>query len=106
MEVHGSCYSKMQIIPKSSLERLRGVPRVKITQNSFDVETFSIHIANTLGKKNNKKYGILFDLSYEIVYVSCIFVHFMFIILTCLSFKGLSIVTKHLSYSNASVYCQ
>jgi hypothetical protein len=70
MEVHGACYSKMQIVSKLSLNRLKGHPRAIITQNSFDVETFSIHIANLLCKKNDKKYGILFDLAFEIVHVS------------------------------------
>lgn len=70
MEVHGSCYSKLQIVSKASLSRLKGVPRAIVTQNSFDIETFSIHIANKLCNKNNKKYGILFDLAFEIVNVS------------------------------------
>lgn len=70
LEVHGACYSKMQIVSKMSLNRLKGHPRAVITQNSFDVETFSIHIANLLCKKNDKKYGILFDLAFEIVHVS------------------------------------
>lgn len=70
MEIHGACYSKMQIVSKSSLNRLKGVPRAIITQNSFDIEHFSIHIANLLCKKNDKKYGILFDLAFEIVHVS------------------------------------
>lgn len=70
MEVHGACYSKMQIISKASLSRLKGVPRAIVTQNSFDIETFSIHIANKMCSKNNKKYGILFDLAFEIVHVS------------------------------------
>lgn len=69
MEIHGSCYSKMQIVSKASLSRLKGVPRAIVTQNSFDIETFSIHIANKLCSKNNKKYGILFDLAFEIVHV-------------------------------------
>jgi len=70
MEVHGACYAKMQIVSKMSLNRLKGHPRAIITQNSFDVETFSIHIANLLCKKNDKKYGILFDLAFEIIHVS------------------------------------
>lgn len=70
MEVHGGCYAKMQVVSKISLNRLKGHPRVTITQNSFDVETFSIHIANLLCKKNDKKYGILFDLAFEIIHVS------------------------------------
>jgi DDB1- and CUL4-associated factor 15 len=69
MEVHGACYSKMQIVSKASLSRLKGVPKAIITQNSFDIETFSIHIANKLCTKNSKKYGILFDLAFEIVHV-------------------------------------
>lgn len=70
MEVHGACYSKLQLVSKASLNRLKGVPRAIVTQNSFDIETFSIHIANKLCTKNNKKYGILFDLAFEIVHVS------------------------------------
>lgn len=72
MEVHGSCYSKMQIVSKASLTRLKGVPRAIVTQNSFDIETFSIHVATKLCSKNNKKYGILFDLAFEIVQVRLI----------------------------------
>lgn len=73
MEVHGSCYSKMQLVAKASLNRLKGVPRAIVTQNSFDIETFSIYIANKLCSKNNKKYGILFDLAFEIIHVSSTF---------------------------------
>jgi DDB1- and CUL4-associated factor 15 len=69
MEVHGACYAKLQIVKKASMTRLKGVPRAIITQNSFDVETFAIHIANKLCNKNKKKYGILFDLAFEIVQV-------------------------------------
>ena len=54
MQVHGACYSKLQIVPKASLNRLKGIPRTIVTQNSFDVETFSIHVANNLCNKNNK----------------------------------------------------
>lgn len=70
MEVHGSCYSKLQMVKKASLTRLKSVPKAIITQNSFDVETFAIHIANKLCIKNCKKYGILYDLAFEIVHVS------------------------------------
>lgn len=70
MEVHGACYSKLQMVKKASMSRLKGVPKAIITQNSFDVETFAIHIANKLCIKNSKKYGILFDLAFEIVHVS------------------------------------
>lgn len=46
MEIHGACYAKLQIVSKASLSRLKGVPRTIVTQNSFDIEAFSIHIAN------------------------------------------------------------
>lgn len=69
MQVHGACYSKLQIVSKATSMRLRS-PRAIVTQNSFDVETFSIYIANTLCNKNHKRYGILFDLAFEIINVS------------------------------------
>ncbi|CRL03889.1 CLUMA_CG017013, isoform A [Clunio marinus] len=69
MEVHGSCYTKMQIVSKASLSRLKGVPRAIVTQNSFDIETFSIHVANKLCKENNKKYKFILDIIFEIVHV-------------------------------------
>lgn len=65
MQVHGLCH-----VSKASLNRLKGCPRAIVTQNSFDIEAFSIHIANNLCNKNNIKYGILFDLAFEIVNVS------------------------------------
>lgn len=70
MEVHGACYANMQIVSKASLSKLKGIPHAVVTQNSFDIETFSIHIANKMCTKFNKKYGILVDLAFEIVNVS------------------------------------
>jgi DDB1- and CUL4-associated factor 15 len=69
MEVHGSCYSNMQIISKSSYNTLK-CPGVVITQNSFDLETFTFYVANFLCTSNAKKYGILYDSAYEILHVS------------------------------------
>lgn len=100
MEVHGACYSKLQIVKKASLTRLKGVPRAIITQNSFDVETFSIHIANKLCNKNNKKYGILFDLAFEIVHVS-----FFCFLLYLLPSTIMIIVHRYVHYrKNCSAY--
>lgn len=70
MEVHGACYANMQMVSKASVSRLKGIPHAVVTQNSFDIETFSIHIANKMCSKNNKKYGILVDLAFDIVNVS------------------------------------
>ncbi|XP_053689538.1 uncharacterized protein LOC128738436 [Sabethes cyaneus] len=68
MEVHGSCYSNMQIITPASFSKLN-CPAVVVTQNSFDLETFSFHVANHICAKNGKKYGILFDSAYELTHV-------------------------------------
>ncbi|XP_055525747.1 uncharacterized protein LOC129718735 [Wyeomyia smithii] len=68
MEVHGSCYSNMQIITPASFSKLN-CPAVVVTQNSFDMETFSFHVANHICTKNGKKYGILFDSAYELTHV-------------------------------------
>ncbi|XP_058463130.1 uncharacterized protein LOC131437654 [Malaya genurostris] len=68
MEVHGSCYSNMQIVTPASYSKLN-CPAVVVTQNSFDMETFSFHVANYICTKNDKKYGILFDSAYELTHV-------------------------------------
>uniref|UniRef100_A0A182PNI8 DDB1- and CUL4-associated factor 15 WD40 repeat-containing domain-containing protein n=1 Tax=Anopheles epiroticus TaxID=199890 RepID=A0A182PNI8_9DIPT len=68
MEVHGSCYSKMQIISQASFNKLN-CPAVVVTQNSFDMEMFSFHVANYICAQNNKKYDILLDSAYELTHV-------------------------------------
>ncbi|XP_065079248.1 uncharacterized protein LOC135702160 [Ochlerotatus camptorhynchus] len=68
MEVHGSCYANMQIISPSSYQKLN-CPAVVVTQNSFDMEAFSFHVANYICAKHDKKYGILFDSAYELTHV-------------------------------------
>lgn len=68
MEVHGSCYSDMQMISLSSYTKLK-CPAVVITQHSFDLETFTFHVANHLCLMNNKKYGIFYDWACELVHV-------------------------------------
>ncbi len=59
----------MQIISKNNVNKL-SCPVVIITQNSFDIEQFTIYVANYSCSLNNKKYGILYDSAYEIVHVS------------------------------------
>lgn len=68
MEVHGSCYSDMQMISLSSYSKLK-CPAVVVTQHSFDLETFTFHVANHLCMLNNKKYGIFYDWACELVHV-------------------------------------
>ncbi|XP_050068332.1 uncharacterized protein LOC126556847 [Anopheles maculipalpis] len=68
MEVHGSCYSKMQIISQASFNKLN-CPAVVVTQNSFDMEVFSFHVANHICAQESKKYGILLDSAYELTHV-------------------------------------
>ncbi|XP_019541474.3 uncharacterized protein LOC109412287 [Aedes albopictus] len=68
MEVHGSCYANMQIVSPSSYQKLN-CPAVVVTQNSFDMEAFSFHVANHICAKHDKKYGILFDSAYELTHV-------------------------------------
>lgn len=68
MEVHGSCYSDMQMISLSSYTKLK-CPAVVVTQHSFDLETFTFHVANHLCQMNNKKYGIFYDWACELVHV-------------------------------------
>lgn len=69
MEVHGSCYANMQIVSPASYQKLN-CPAVVVTQNSFDMEAFSFHVANYICAKHDKKYGILFDSAYELTHVS------------------------------------
>ncbi|XP_050087614.1 uncharacterized protein LOC126572392 [Anopheles aquasalis] len=68
MEVHGSCYSNMQIISQASYSKLN-CAAVVVTQNSFDMETFSFHVANHICTQDSKKYGILLDSAYELTHV-------------------------------------
>uniref|UniRef100_A0A182NG50 DDB1- and CUL4-associated factor 15 WD40 repeat-containing domain-containing protein n=1 Tax=Anopheles dirus TaxID=7168 RepID=A0A182NG50_9DIPT len=68
MEVHGSCYSNMQIISQASFNKLN-CPAVVVTQNSFDMEMFSFHVANYICTQDSKKYGILLDSAYELTHV-------------------------------------
>ncbi|XP_062534995.1 uncharacterized protein LOC134204184 [Armigeres subalbatus] len=68
MEVHGACYANMQIVSQASYQKLN-CPAVIVTQNSFDMEAFSFHVANYFCSKHDKKYGILFDSAYELTHV-------------------------------------
>lgn len=66
MEVHGSCYSLMQMISEASAQKLN-CPIVKITQNSFDMDQFTYYVANHVCEKHNKKYGVFYDWACELV---------------------------------------
>ncbi|XP_055381054.1 uncharacterized protein LOC129611773 [Condylostylus longicornis] len=68
MEVHGSCYSDMQMISKNSYQQLC-CPIVIITQHSFDLETFTYYAITNLCSKNNKTYDVFYDWACEIVNV-------------------------------------
>lgn len=59
----------MQIVSPASYQKLN-CPAVVVTQNSFDMEAFSFHVANYICAKHDKKYGILFDSAYELTHVS------------------------------------
>lgn len=74
MEVHGSCYSDMQMISHASYQKLK-CPTVIITQHSLDFEAFTFHVANQLCIMHKKKYGIFYDWACEMIHVcplSCI----------------------------------
>lgn len=66
MEVHGSCYSVMQMISAASAQKLN-CPIVRITQNSFDMDQFTFHVANHVCEKQNKKYGVFYDWACELI---------------------------------------
>lgn len=89
MEVHGSGYSDMQMISRMSYAKLR-CPTVIITQNSFDLETFTFHVANHLCTINNKKYGIFYDWACELIDVSVYLLNvflFLFDLISCFTFE-------------------
>lgn len=69
MEVHGSCYSEMQMISKASYQQLR-CTSVIIEQHSFDMETFTYYVISTLCQKNQKTYDFFYDWAYELINVS------------------------------------
>lgn len=68
MEVHGSCYSDMQMISQMSYEKLRCVS-VVVTQHSFDLETFTYYVISNLCQKNNKIYDVFYDWACELINV-------------------------------------
>lgn len=69
VEVHGSCYSEMQMISKASYQQLR-CASVVIEQHSFDMETFTYYVISTLCQKNQKTYDFFYDWAYELINVS------------------------------------
>nr|AAL28458.1 GM05651p [Drosophila melanogaster] len=68
MEVHGSCYSEMQMISQASYHRLR-CSSVVITQHSFDLETFTYYVISLLCQKHQKIYNVFYDWAYEVISV-------------------------------------
>ncbi|XP_057341598.1 uncharacterized protein LOC130678429 isoform X2 [Microplitis mediator] len=71
IDVHGSGYVRMQMISNNKAEKLM-LPYVSINQFSFDIETFSHHIAEWICKKFKKKYWHCIDYDIEIVEVCAI----------------------------------
>lgn len=69
MEVHGSCYSDMQMISQASYQKLR-CASVVVTQHSFDLETFTYYVISTLCHKNDKTYDVFYDWACELINVS------------------------------------
>lgn len=83
VEVHGACYSGMQLVSAASYQQrlLRGNaigsvavaamnPAVLVTQHTFDLETLTYHIANRLCVMHHKQYGFFYDWACEPVHVS------------------------------------
>ncbi|XP_023174258.2 uncharacterized protein LOC111601751 [Drosophila hydei] len=68
MEVHGSCYSEMQMISQASYQRLR-CSSVVITQHSFDLETFTYYVISMICQKHQKIYNVFYDWAYEFINV-------------------------------------
>ncbi|XP_037943322.1 uncharacterized protein LOC119676160 [Teleopsis dalmanni] len=68
VEVHGSCYSEMQMISQTTYQQLC-CASVVITQHSFDLEAFSYYVISTLCQKNQKTYDVFYDWAYEIINV-------------------------------------
>ncbi|XP_029178991.1 uncharacterized protein LOC114946588 isoform X2 [Nylanderia fulva] len=66
MLVHGSGYVQMQMISNTKAEKLI-VPCVSITQLSFDIETFSHHIAEWICTRFKKNYWHCSDYDIEII---------------------------------------
>ncbi|XP_017893081.1 uncharacterized protein LOC108632797 [Ceratina calcarata] len=66
MHVHGSGYVQMQMISNIKAERLI-VPIVSINQRSFDIETFSHHIADWMCTIFKKRYWHCSDYDIEII---------------------------------------
>nr|XP_014092377.1 uncharacterized protein LOC106618959 [Bactrocera oleae] len=68
VEVHGSCYSEMQMISQATYQQLN-CPSVVITQHSFDLETFTYYTISALCQKNEKTYDVFYDWACELIRV-------------------------------------
>ncbi|XP_017472984.1 PREDICTED: uncharacterized protein LOC108363958 [Rhagoletis zephyria] len=68
VEVHGSCYSEMQMVSQATYQQLN-CPSVVITQHSFDLETFTYHTISALCQKNEKTYDVFYDWACELIRV-------------------------------------
>ncbi|XP_058790692.1 uncharacterized protein LOC131663927 isoform X2 [Phymastichus coffea] len=66
MQVHGADYAQMGMISNAKAEKLN-IPFVAIHQMSFDIETFSHHIADWQCKLFKKKYWHCSDYDIEII---------------------------------------
>ncbi|XP_012288698.1 uncharacterized protein LOC105704225 [Orussus abietinus] len=66
IHVHGSGYAQMQMISNSKAEKMM-VPCVIVHQLSFDIETFSHHIADWICTRFKKKYWHCSDYDIEII---------------------------------------
>ncbi|XP_067617826.1 uncharacterized protein [Eurosta solidaginis] len=68
VEVHGSCYSEMQMVSQATYQQLN-CPSVVITQHSFDLETFTYYTISALCQKNDKTYDVFYDWACELIRV-------------------------------------
>uniref|UniRef100_W8C9T5 DDB1-and CUL4-associated factor 15 n=1 Tax=Ceratitis capitata TaxID=7213 RepID=W8C9T5_CERCA len=68
VEVHGSCYSEMQMVSQATYQKLN-CPSVVITQHSFDLETFTYYTISALCQKNEKTYDVFYDWACELIRV-------------------------------------
>ncbi|XP_054747799.1 uncharacterized protein LOC129253450 [Anastrepha obliqua] len=68
VEVHGSCYSEMQMVSQATYQQLN-CASVVITQHSFDLETFTYYAISALCQKNEKTYDVFYDWACELIRV-------------------------------------
>lgn len=71
LDVRGSADIEMRMVTDATFEKLK-CPGLINTQNTFDLDSFTMIVADDLCRKNQKHYGVFYDWACEIVTVKAL----------------------------------